>query len=91
MFLSPEIIISDAFITVLQDQSFQKRLVLIAVDELHVVAEWSGWRPAYGKLNVLRDLIDPGVPWFGTSATLDPEMLTKVQRLVEFQSETIIQ
>ena len=76
----------------MQDQSFQKRLVLVAIDELHVIAEWgTSWRPAYSKLAVLRNRINSDVPWFGTSATLDLEMLTIVKELAGFGSSTVIQ
>jgi len=66
--------------------------VLVAIDELHVVSEWgTTWRPAYSKLGVLRNRVNPEVPWFGTSATLDPEMLITVKELAGFDSSTTIQ
>jgi hypothetical protein len=66
--------------------------VLVAIDELHVVAEWgTTWRPAYSKLSILRNRINLEVPWFGTSATLDPEMLITVKELVGFDSSTTVQ
>ena len=66
--------------------------MLVAIDELHVVSEWgSTWRPAYGKLSILRNRINPDIPWFGTSATLDPEMLIAVKELAGFDSTTTIQ
>ena len=65
---------------------------MVAINELHVVAKWgTTWRPAYSKLSVLRNRINQDVPWFGTSATLDPEMLITVKELVGFDSSTTIQ
>ena len=66
--------------------------MLVAIDELHVVSEWgTSWRPAYSKLSILRNQINLDVPWFGTSATLDPEMLITVKELVGFNSSTVTQ
>jgi len=39
VFLSAEIALSDKFKKVLQDQDFQQHLVLVAIDEVHVVSE----------------------------------------------------
>jgi len=38
--LSPEIALSNKFKKILQDQNFQQHLVLVAIDEVHVVSEW---------------------------------------------------
>src|SRR3954449_1003515 len=72
--LSPEIALSERFKTkVLYDQAFRDHLVLVAIDELHVVSEWGQhWRNSYSRLTMLRDIIDRPVPWLGCSATLDP-------------------
>lgn len=82
--VSPEIALSDPFLEILQDQRFQKRLVLVAIDELHIVDQWGTFRKPYSQLAILRDRIDRRVPWFGTSATLDPIMLEQVKKLVGF-------
>ena len=84
--LSPEIALSEKFKKkVLQDQAFQQHLVLVAIDEVHVVSEWGQhWRGSYSQLALLRDLIDRPVPWLGCSATLDPVMLSEVRELCGF-------
>ena len=82
--MSPEIALSDPFHEILRDQYFQKKLVLVAVDELHIVDQWGTFRKPYSQLAVLRDCIDRRVPWFGASATLDPAMLKWVKELVGF-------
>jgi superfamily II DNA helicase RecQ len=62
--LSPEIVLSERFKTkVLYDQAFRDHLVLVAIDELHVVSDWGQhWRNSYSRLTLLRDLIDRPVP-----------------------------
>ena len=89
MLLSPEIALSDNFkAKVLQDQAFQQRLVLVAIDEAHVVSEWGQhWRKSYSQVGLLRDLIDKSVPWLSCSATLDPVMLAEVIDLCRFNPD----
>ncbi len=90
--LSPEIALSNKFKKVLQDQNFQQHLVLVTIDEVHVVSEWDQhWRGSYSRLALLRDLIDRSVPWLGCFATLDSVMLTEIQELCGFDPITRIQ
>ncbi|KAF9882712.1 hypothetical protein FE257_005507 [Aspergillus nanangensis] len=70
--LGPEIALSDKFAELLRHREFHQRLVLVAIDELHVVQQHR---------------IDKRVPWFGTSATLDPTMLQDVIQLAGFQDK----
>ena len=64
MLLGPEIALSDRFKTeVLYDQAFQNHLVLVVLDELHVVSQWGLlWRASYSQLAILRGIIDRSVP-----------------------------
>jgi superfamily II DNA helicase RecQ len=91
--LSPEIALSERFKTkVLYDQTFRDNLVLVAIDELHVVSEWGQhWRNTYSRLAMLRDQIDKPVPWLGCSATLDPVTLAAVRDLSGFDPSVRIQ
>jgi superfamily II DNA helicase RecQ len=91
--LSPEIALSERFKTkVLHDQAFRDHLVLVAIDELHVVSEWGQrWRSSYSRLALLRDLIGRSVPWLGCSATLDPVTLVEVRDLCGFDPSVRIQ
>jgi hypothetical protein len=91
VFLSPKITLSEQFRCVLLDQTFQQCLVLIAIDELHVLEQWgTTWRPTYSHLRILRSHINNTVPWFGTSATLDPDTLREVKTLAEFDETTYV-
>ena len=63
------------FTSVLQYPAFQKRLHLVAIDELHLCAEksWGGkFRPAMGQLYKLREQLNSRSCLFGTTATLQP-------------------
>jgi superfamily II DNA helicase RecQ len=82
---SPEIALHKNFLSILHHKPFLDRLVLIAIDELHIV-DHSGksFRQDYSYLKVLRTRIGPKVPWFGMSATLDPVMLITVKSSVGF-------
>ena len=93
MLLSPEITLSDNFkAKVLQDQAFQQRLVLVAIDKAHVISEWGQhWRKSYSQVGLLRDLIDKSVPWLSCSATLDPVMLAEAIDLCGFDPDVRIQ
>jgi len=73
---------------VLKDLGFANNLCLVAVNELHIVDQWGQkFRPEYSQLAALRKRINRDVPWFGTSATLDPDMLERVKELVGFNSD----
>ena len=51
---SPEIAISNKeFRLVLQHPNVQQRLVLVAIDEVHLVEDWGSWRKDYYKLGEL--------------------------------------
>ena len=91
--LSPEIALSERFkMKVLYDQAFQDHLVLVAIDELHVVSDWGQhWRTSYSQLALLQDLIGKTVPWLGCSVTLDPVTLVSVQDLSRFNPSVCIQ
>ncbi len=91
--LSPEIALSERFkMKVLYDQTFQDRLVLVAIDEVHIVSEWGlRWRSSYGGLALLRSLVSRSVPWLGCSATLDPVTLAEVRDLCGFHPSIHIQ
>ena len=91
--LGPEIALSERFKTkVLYDQTFRDHLVLVVIDEIHVVSDWSQyWRSSYSRLALLRDLIDTPVPWLGCSTILDPVTLAEVRDLSGFDPSIRIQ
>ena len=91
--VSPEIALSHRFkIKVLHDPEFRDHLVLVAIDEIHVVSDWGQhWRVSYSELASLRNISGRKVPWLGCSATLDPVTLAEVRDLSGFDPSVRIQ
>lgn len=88
---SPEIVLHKKFLPVLHNEQFRHRLALVGIDELHVAEQWGkSFRPGYSQLNILRARLGPSVPWFGTSATLDPAMLQAVKASAGFEDDVKI-
>ncbi|OXV05210.1 hypothetical protein Egran_07022, partial [Elaphomyces granulatus] len=84
--MGPETALSDRFAELLECEEFQQRLVLVAIDEVHLVQQWGEkWREHYSRIEVLRHRIDKRVPWFATSATLDTATLKAVRESAGFQ------
>lgn len=49
---------NDKFRSILRSPEFQYKLGLVAIDELHVVAEWGrSFRTDYANLNLLRSIL----------------------------------
>lgn len=63
---------------------------MLAIDELHLVSEWRESRPDYFALGVLRSRLPDGIPFLGTSATLDPRTLKIVKESCAFDVDTVI-
>ncbi|OXV11684.1 hypothetical protein Egran_00557, partial [Elaphomyces granulatus] len=88
---SPEILNSRKFRReVLQYEQFLSKLVLVAIDELHVAQQWATFREDYGQLHKVRARIPRSVPWFGTSATLDSHTLEAAKSAVGFENPIMI-
>jgi superfamily II DNA helicase RecQ len=92
VFTSPEIATSKSFNKdILQRRAFMDRLALVAIDELHLVNEWSQFRPQYRPLHLLRPRIDLSVPFLGVSATLDFTVLQDVKEAVGFDNDISVE
>ncbi|KAH7119347.1 ATP-dependent DNA helicase [Dactylonectria macrodidyma] len=75
------------FRPIASNPSFKKRVSVVAVDELHLVALWgSGIRPQYAQLSLLRRRLGAHIPWFGCSATLDQATLDTARKMTGFQA-----
>lgn len=86
LIMGPEIA-AGWFRPIASSPSFKKRVCVVAVDELHLVALWgSGIRPQYAQLSLLRRRLGGGVPWFGCSATLDRATLDTARKMTGFQA-----
>src|ERR1700742_3069615 len=81
--MGPEIA-SGWFRSIATSPSFKKRVTVVGVDELHLVALWgSGIRPQYAQLSLLRRRLG-ATPWFGYSATLDQATLNIAKKMTGF-------
>jgi superfamily II DNA helicase RecQ len=90
VFSSPEIAVTKEFNDdVLQNSEFRRRLILFAVDELHLIHEWSDFRPEYANIKVVRNRLPREVPMLGVSATLPPETLDIAKRFGGFKFDSV--
>jgi superfamily II DNA helicase RecQ len=88
---SPEILNSWKFRRgVLQDERFLSKLILLAIDELHVAQQWATFREEYGQLHKVRARIPRSIPWFGTSATLDSHTLEATKTAAGFNNPILL-
>ena len=86
LIMGPEIA-AGWFRSIARSPSFKKRISVVAVDELHLVALWgNGIRPQYAQLSLLRRQLGKEIPWFGCSATLDQTTLDTVRKMTGFQT-----
>jgi Helicase conserved C-terminal domain len=86
LIMGPEIA-AGWFRSIARNPSFKRRVSVVAVDELHLVALWgSGIRPQYAQLSLLRRRLGGDVPWFGCSATLDQATLDIARKMTGFQA-----
>lgn len=86
LIMGPEIA-AGWFRSIARNPSFKKRVSVVAVDELHLVALWgSGIRPQYAQLSLLRRRLGKEIPWFGCSATLDQTTLDTVRKMTGFEA-----
>jgi hypothetical protein len=92
VFTCPEIALSSNFREkVIDQQAFKDQLMCLAIDEVHLSAQWNGFRPYYGALKVLRARIGMHVPCIGLSATLPKDVLTKAMECCGFYKNVAIQ
>ena len=86
---SPEIAITSEFNReVLRDSYFSSRIVLFAVDELHLVEHWGReFRPDYMNIAVIRSRMPANVPLLGVTATMNPRLLGEITASAGFNSD----
>jgi superfamily II DNA/RNA helicase len=64
--------------------------MMVALDEMHVGQQWSVFRHKYSELHQFRYRIGTSIPWFGTSATLDPRTLAVSKDAAGFVDPVIL-
>ncbi|KAK2960340.1 putative ATP-dependent DNA helicase RecQ [Blattamonas nauphoetae] len=78
LFVTPEMIITEKFQTILSQLVKSDLVGLFAIDEAHMISQWGHqFRPNYKQLGILRDKF-PMVPIVALTATAIPEVRTEV-------------
>ncbi|KAF6743279.1 ATP-dependent DNA helicase [Ephemerocybe angulata] len=72
VYVCPEMLETPAVARILHSASFQAQLSAVYIDEAHVVHESVSWRPSYGRLYLLRQVLGTRIPLVIMSATLPP-------------------
>jgi superfamily II DNA helicase RecQ len=75
---------NDSFREVLQSFSFRERLILVVIDEIHLMKNWSNWRSDYERLNELRNILFRIVFFFAISAILKNQLIVQLVDTLRF-------
>ncbi|TFK57843.1 P-loop containing nucleoside triphosphate hydrolase protein [Pluteus cervinus] len=71
--VSPEMLSTDPFRTLLAKTEFRSRLFAIVIDEIHLLTTWGEtFRPTYEQIAYVRERIPSSVNFIGLTATLRP-------------------
>jgi ATP-dependent DNA helicase RecQ len=76
----------------LNASSFRKRLMYVAIDEVHLVLDWGkNFRPAYANITAIRPCLNHDeIPIIAMTATANVEKLKELCRLLQFDEEASI-
>ncbi|MCE5177994.1 MAG: RecQ family ATP-dependent DNA helicase [Porphyromonadaceae bacterium] len=87
LYVSPERLSSDIFITKLQAMD----VCLLVVDESHCISQWGyDFRPSYLKISGIRRLLE-GVPVLALTATATKEVVDDIQEKLLFKEKNLFQ
>jgi superfamily II DNA helicase RecQ len=78
------------FKKMLQDSSFQERLNLIIVDEIHLIFQWFEWRKTYECLEEFRSIVFRFIFFFVISTTLITFMINELIDSLRLNNSKII-
>jgi superfamily II DNA helicase RecQ len=81
---------NDSFREVLQSFSFRERLILVVIDEIHLMKNWSSWRFDYERLNELRSILTRNVFFFAISAILKNQLIVQLVDILRFNVDVKI-
>lgn len=85
LYISPERLSSDLFLTKLKDM----HVSFITVDEAHCISQWGyDFRPSYLQIGKIRQLL-PDVPVLALTATATLTVVKDIQRQLGFQKENV--
>jgi superfamily II DNA helicase RecQ len=68
----------------LQSFNFRERLILVVIDEIHLMKNWSNWRSDYERLNELRNILSRIVFFFAISAILRNQLTVQLVVILKF-------
>ena len=89
VYLTPEKLCSDGFMSQIQTLVHSGRVGLLAIDEAHCISEWGhDFRPSYKLLGGFRDAY-PGVPLVCLTATAAPKVQASIQETLSLASPFI--
>ncbi|KAI0040176.1 P-loop containing nucleoside triphosphate hydrolase protein, partial [Auriscalpium vulgare] len=85
--VNPEILMMDDgdFESLLKKSSFTSRILGVVLDEGHCVTQWGGFREEYRQIGRLRHLLPPSVPFYVTSATLPPAIISDIKQTLSLR------
>jgi len=87
VYLSPERLTTELFLEKLQHLNVS----MLAIDEAHCISQWGyDFRPSYLKIAEVRELL-PDVPVLALTATATPEVVTDIQKQLNFEKENLFQ
>ncbi len=85
LYISPEKLSSE----LIQEKIKQLPVCLIAIDEAHCISQWGhDFRPAYLKINILRELL-PKVNIIALTASATPTVILDIQKYLGLESATV--
>ncbi|KAG1862650.1 P-loop containing nucleoside triphosphate hydrolase protein [Suillus subluteus] len=78
------------FEKLLRKPTFASQIMRFVFDKAHCITSWGEFRTEYKELECLRYILPCYVPFMITSATLTPNTLRDVQRLLHMRSENLL-
>ena len=91
MFINFEYILSIEFNeNICKKSKFRERLIVVIVDELHLIDDWRDFRSEFNELHVLKSRLSSNVSYFDIFVTLNKNTLIVVKRDVDFENCRII-
>lgn len=85
LYISPERLSSELFLTKLRDMTIS----FITVDEAHCISQWGyDFRPSYLQIHRIRQLL-PDTPILALTATATSEVVKDIQKQLGFQKENV--
>ncbi|KIK97805.1 hypothetical protein PAXRUDRAFT_135571 [Paxillus rubicundulus Ve08.2h10] len=90
IYTSPEMAISNPhFNGLLCSPNYHEHLIGLVIDEAHCIVQWGGdFQPTYSKLDKLWSFMPTHIPLYIISATMTPDVLLEVCRLLHISPST---